>query len=695
MDGNRDPIEIARDRMFNGLLVSVWIILVFYSFLHGFLGAKLSTASVLIGVVILSPLAWLLNSGGFKHQARLFFLFSCYFYIYSSSLGFGHKVFTEYYYLPGAIVCFLMFGREHRKSLAVGVLVPVLLWSFTLAFGYSFVPSDWVKHDIPHELVKNFNFLGSFGVGLFFLIMFLKINNQLKDMLIKRKEEEVKLTLALKAKENELGAILKNSRNEIYIFDSKTFLHLEVNQAALDNLGHSYDELKALHPWDLKPRISEKRYRKIVECLIKKEREKVEFSTIHKRKDGTTYPVEVHLQLASFSGESVIIAMVLDRTENEKMQQDLLHASRLSSIGELAAGVGHEVNNPLAIAMGYNEKLVRILKKELNLDEDKQVLFNKIQTAHKRIQNIVNGLRVYARSHLDESETFSASAAIKQTLELLGELYSKQNIKIETAGLESNYIVRGSMGGLQQVFTNLLSNAKDAMANSDHRVVSISLVEERGKLILSVEDNGEGILESDQAKVFDSFYTTKAVGQGTGLGLSLSSKICKDMGGRIYFESVQNKGTTFYVELPLEKNEVELSEDQLPEQMVQQKAIKILVVEDEENIREIIQDELEELGHLVMTAENGEKALAILDENPFDLVFSDLQMPVMSGVDFMRKVHEAFGKDRPKIVALTGGVSSEFSTEGNRNLKELIDDLITKPFNENDLAKVIDSLFSY
>jgi signal transduction histidine kinase len=230
------------------------------------------------------------------------------------------------------------------------------------------------------------------------------------------------------------------------------------------------------------------------------------------------------------------------------------HQSKLASIGELTAGIAHEINNPLAVSMGLTELIKKIIQKE-NFSKEKALeQLEKQKTAQNRIRNIVQGLRTYARIDTIELEVFSLPEIINETLNLTEELFKKDQIEIEYKREQPECLIQGVRGELQQVLVNLLSNSKHALEGRESKKVSIQLEDVSSDTVqMTVNDNGAGMPPEIVQKIFTPFFTTKSAGSGTGLGLAITQKIIKKIGGNIGVKSTLGAGTSFVITFPRQK----------------------------------------------------------------------------------------------------------------------------------------------
>lgn len=250
--------------------------------------------------------------------------------------------------------------------------------------------------------------------------------------------------------------------------------------------------------------------------------------------------------------------------EKEDMQKKMHLNSRLAAIGELAAGVAHEINNPLTIQIGTLFKIKKIVEKELSEDGSAKILpfIDKIQDTTNRMIKIINGLRSYCR--MDETiekeasiltqETFNVHEAINKTTDLVMSLYQEQNINIDLEFLAQQPLVKGDGHKFGQVIINLLSNARDALAaktDSSRNIHVKTSTADESHIKIEIIDNGTGIAKENIDKIFNAFFTSKPIGQGTGLGLSIVHTIIKEMSGEINVTSKEGEGTSMTILLPM------------------------------------------------------------------------------------------------------------------------------------------------
>jgi two-component system NtrC family sensor kinase len=240
--------------------------------------------------------------------------------------------------------------------------------------------------------------------------------------------------------------------------------------------------------------------------------------------------------------------------EKEMMNQQVIETGKLASVGELAAGIAHEINNPVAIMVeeaGWIQDLLEEeeFTKSNNLDEFQRAL-KQIKTQGKRCKEITHKLLSFARKTDSKTQEIDFNDLIQEILGLTTQRAKYSNVIIETSFQENLPSFQASNTEMQQVFLNLINNAIDAMEKTGG-TIKIKVTLEPKNIVVEVADNGPGIPQANLARIFDPFFTTKPVGKGTGLGLSICYGIIKKIGGEIHVKSVVGLGTTFRVYLPV------------------------------------------------------------------------------------------------------------------------------------------------
>jgi PAS domain S-box-containing protein len=271
-------------------------------------------------------------------------------------------------------------------------------------------------------------------------------------------------------------------------------------------------------------------------------------------RDGTEIPVTLSASVITIDGkETGSVGVFTDMREVLKMRKDLedaniqlIQSQKIASVGRMAAGVAHEINNPLSAILIFAEMLRESLAQGSQQIKD----VDEIIAQTLRCKKIVSDLLEFSRKSAGHTSSFRLEDLVQKCLNLLVHKASFQDIRVTTRMEKDMPNLVGDMSQLQQVFANLFINAADAMEGKGRLDIEAAFLHEQGAFQVKVSDTGPGIPESIRDKVFDIFFTTKPVGKGTGLGLSISQNIIKIHGGRMVFECPPEGGTTFLVELP-------------------------------------------------------------------------------------------------------------------------------------------------
>jgi signal transduction histidine kinase len=390
----------------------------------------------------------------------------------------------------------------------------------------------------------------------------------------------------------------------------------------------------------------------------------------------------------------------LDRKlrERDRMQRQLEVADRMASLGTLTAGLAHEINNPLAVVIANTDYLrgeIEAVRHELHtgaasrgeltarLDEVSQIQ-TEVCAAGARIGKIVADLREFARPAEPMVNEADVGRAIRWAVRATAhEFRHRARLVHDDAGLP---MVRGDEGRLGQVFVNLLRNAAQAIAPgrlTEHEVAIRGRVE-GDRVTVEVRDNGPGIHPEHVARIFEPFFTTKPIGEGTGLGLSVCHGIVTSLGGEIQVDSKPGEGATFRISLralPGKAPPRAARTTQLPPLRG-----RILVVDDDAMIHRTMKRLLRD--HDVVCTDSAGEALALIDRGErFDVILSDLMMPVMTGVEFYRELRTRSPDLVRRLVFVTGGACATAGAE--EFLRSVSNITLEKPFNQADFASVI------
>ena len=339
---------------------------------------------------------------------------------------------------------------------------------------------------------------------------------------------------------------------------------------------------------------------------------------------------------------SALVLLFDDQTERRRLQDQLIQSEKMSAIGQLIAGIAHDLNNPLASVVGFADFLGEVPNIPPALREPLTV----IQEEAERASNIVKNLLSFARKQEHQRRPTALRPLLDATFVLLRNQFMAQRVEA-TIEVEPDLPMPDiDPNQIQQVFVNLLNNAAQAIASTGRpgRV----LVRARRWLdgvAIDVIDDGPGMTEPLAAQVFEPFFTTKPEGEGTGLGLSISQGILREHGGRIMLATEEGRGSTFTVQLPLSTRPPAPTPD--VGTGAPTKRLRVLVVDDEPHILHYMHATLEAWGHIPVVARDGREGLELADQERFDLVISDLRMPELGGREF----YEELARRHPALAA--------------------------------------------
>ncbi len=376
---------------------------------------------------------------------------------------------------------------------------------------------------------------------------------------------------------------------------------------------------------------------------------------------------------------------IRDISEKKQMERQLIQAEKLSSLGGILSGVAHEMNNPLTSIIGISQMIMR---KPIPAE-----IRDKLEVIHReslRTAKIIQGLLTFAREHKPERKMISVNKVIEESHRLREYELRVDNIAMKLELSDDVPFTAADPYQLQQVFINLINNSHDAMAGGGGSVLTIRSFLRKEAIVIEFEDDGPGIPEQDIGFIFDPFFTTKDVGKGTGLGLSIVYGIVNEHGGRVEVKSPPGKGTTFTIHLPVTENIIEKAAV-LKVQAQKPKGVKtVLVVEDEEALRVMIGEVLEQDGYQVQLCEGGQQAIEIMKVKRFDAIITDLKMPGIGGRELYTFVQKYYPTLAPRVLFITGDVLSK-DTQGFLKITGNI--YLEKPFEiEVLLARLADVL---
>ncbi len=468
----------------------------------------------------------------------------------------------------------------------------------------------------------------------------------------------------------------------------------EANDAFLQIVGYTRDELEAGQvSWKA---MTPAEYAGADEQALREITEKGICTPYQKEyigKNGRRVPVLIG-SAAFDDSPNEGVCFVLDLSDQKRLEQQFLRAQRVESIGTLAGGIAHDLNNILAPIM----MAVQVLKMKTT-DPQLKTMLETIEVSSKRGADIVRQVLSFARGLQGERVEVQPIHLLKDIETIIRDTFPK-NIRRDVLFPEGAWTILGDPTQLHQILLNLCVNARDAMpdggnltitvenAHLDEQYVAMNIQAKAGRyVIINVTDSGEGIPAEILDKIFDPFFTTKEVGKGTGLGLSTAMAIVKSHGGFVNVYSEVGKGSSFKVYLPALETSTKQQKDTVSlATLPRGNGERILIVDDESSILTITSQTLEAFGYKTLTASDGAEAIAIYaqNRNKIAVVLTDMAMPVMDGPATIRallKVNPA-----AKIIAATG-----LKTEGSeaKALNAGVKHFLSKPYTASTLLKTL------
>jgi signal transduction histidine kinase len=382
------------------------------------------------------------------------------------------------------------------------------------------------------------------------------------------------------------------------------------------------------------------------------------------------------------------------RAERKKMQEQLLISDRMASVGTLAAGVAHEINNPLAAVITNLELMFRDMTAvctDRDLTERLRDVFAELRDAREsadRMRHIVRDLKIFSRSTDDEHK-----GAIDVHRVMDSSLRMAHNEIRHRASLIKEYsnvpLVEANEARLGQVFLNLVVNAAQAIVegNAEHNAIRVSTYQNAaGMVVVEIRDTGSGIAPEHLTRIFDAFFTTKPVGVGTGLGLSICHRIVRSLGGNLEVESEVGKGSVFRVLLPRAASTEETRPPASAPISRAARRARVLVVDDEPMIATAIRRTLG-LEHDVTLTSAAAAALDRIERGEeFDIILCDLMMPQMTGMDLYGELTRTAPEQAGRMVFLSGGA---FTSAARTFLDEVPNQHLEKPFDTRQLLALV------
>lgn len=477
--------------------------------------------------------------------------------------------------------------------------------------------------------------------------------------------------------------------------DAETGIILEANEPAERLWGRSISELIGQHQTILHPPAisdeAKKAFEDHIEELKKNNRASIQVPIL--RKDGSLAPAEISSSLIEINGRMMILGVFRDITEREKMQQErreqdaqIQLASRLTSIGTLAAGVAHEINNPLTYVIGNLELLRDQLKNTEMASPDMSGALSAAITGGEYLREIVSDLKAISQVDSEEKQCNPADVVRIATRMAMSDLRHRAILDLKFNKVDD---VPLSSSRLSQVVLNLLSNASRSFLNTSRseNTISVTINQDGANVGIEIKDNGRGIAPADLAEIFKPFFSRSARSGGTGLGLPIVRRIVEEAGGRLKIDSEVGVGTSARVYLPARPHVAKAVKIAPNGPQLFGKRAKLLIIDDDTLVSQIIFKAVQKNFDAKVSNDPIEALQLLQGEHDIDLVLCDLMMPEMNG----RQLYEAAlatNSAAPPFVFITGGGVTDDCIEFEQDMVRQ-GRLLYKPFKGTELRALI------
>jgi len=524
-------------------------------------------------------------------------------------------------------------------------------------------------------------------------------NNELNDISIAAKLAGIAIE-----REKNIDRLRKFSRaieqagESVVITDSNRTIEY-VNPAFSTITGYAADEVIGKTPAILKSNAQDSSYYEALWETISHGRI-WQGSVVDRKKDGSFYPAMMSIAPIFDKNGNIThyIATQQDMSKYKKLEEQFQQSQKMEAIGTLVGGIAHDFNNMLGGIIGN----LYLAKRKVDDNVDVIEKLENVERLSNRAADMIKQLLTFARKDTVQMQPLELIAVFKDSLKLVRSGIP-ENIQLHESVSAQSIMLQGEYTQLQQLIVNLVNNARDAVSDISKPTIrcqlelfisDASFIEKHPHLKmgsfahLTVSDNGYGIPKDKQDKIFDPFFTTKSVGKGTGLGLSTVFGTVERHNGVIELDSDQSLGATFHIYLPLAEEQVEII-NEVETDSVQGQGETVLLVDDEDGIRNATSEVLRSLGYKVLEASDGAEAIGFFESNPdkIDLLITDLIMPKTGGLD-LAKVIRKHNKAMP-IIFITGYDKGQVMNDDFQFDNCLI---ISKPFSLNKLSQLIRSM---
>ena len=508
----------------------------------------------------------------------------------------------------------------------------------------------------------------------------------------------IRTEAALQESTEKYRILLEQSPDPIFSFTPEG-VYTYANQAVSDVYGIPVNQIVGKTLWDFSPKSeADRRFVALQEALRTGKESIVEGPVVGK--SGIRYYVTTVSPVFDGQGKAFrVVCASKNITERKRaeetkklMEEKAQAANRLTAVGEMAAGIAHEINNPLTSVIGFS----KLVLEDNTISEEMKEDLIVVAESSQRIANIVKGLLTFARQSKPLKTSVNLNELIDNTLKLREYVLKTNKIIVVTRYDKHLPWVVVDPAQMQQVFLNLIVNAEQAMKQA-HGMGTLTITTEKKENIISVSfhDDGPGISNENMGRLFEPFFTTKEPGEGTGLGLSISRAIVLEHNGKLTVDSKEGYGATFTIEITIVEDSPVVAEKPASVPVVKSPVTRkgrILVVDDEPGIRALLETRLTKIGHSVDTISDAASAVEIVNAGThYDVIVTDVRMPGMSGIELYSLIVRKMPEMKRGFIFITGDVmGADIKTFIHQNHLPAF----SKPFEIKALMDKIENILS-